>query len=140
MALATLLLTVAVSTNASSSLAAVVNTPNPLTADQDNPVAGGAVHTVQSRGESMKHTAVTAPLSPLSRTGDLSIQRGSLVRAVPDNQTAMSRATLLRAEKDITAINTLKAWKGAIKVIQWVMVTVSPIASVCPILLCLSLC
>jgi hypothetical protein len=88
----------------------------------------------------MKHTAVTAPLSLLSQTGDLSIEHGSLVRSVPDNQTEMSRATLLHAEKDITAINTMKAWKGAIKVIQWVMVTVSPIASVCPISHCLSLC
>jgi hypothetical protein len=42
-------------------------------------------------------------------------------------------ASLQSAEEAIKAINTIKAWKSAVKIIKLVMDAVTPIAAVCPI-------
>jgi hypothetical protein len=128
---AILSLTIAVSANTSSSLTAAVNNPNPTTTDLDNPVVGGAARpAVRAYSETMQPRAVTAPLSPLSRPGDLPVEGSTAVRPVVDNQTEASRTVLHRTEE---ATNTMKTWNSAVEVIRRVMDAVNPIAEVCPI-------
>jgi hypothetical protein len=121
-------LTISVSINPNSSTTAAVYTQNPIPTDV-NPVAEGdaARPSVQVSGETA--TAVTATLSPLSRTGDPPIESGALVGQVLDSQTEMSRS-LDRAEK---AMDTVKAWKSTVGTIKLVMDIIAPIVNVWPI-------
>jgi hypothetical protein len=100
--------------------------------DLDNPVAegGAARSTVQDNGETMQSTAVTATLSPLSRTSDLATGSGTPVPPMADSQTEMSGAALRRAED---VIGTMKTWNSGVGLIKQVMDTVGPIAEVCQI-------
>jgi hypothetical protein len=103
----------------------------PTTTDLDNPVSGGAARsTVQANGETMQPVAVTATLSPLSRTSNLATRSGTPVPPVADSQTEMSGAALHRAEE---VIGTMKTWNSAVGLIKQVMDTVGPIAEVCQI-------
>ena len=123
------MLTIAVSSNSSSSQTATVNAPNLIL---DNPITEGGVTgpIVQSDTEAAQPTAVTVPISDFSRTGDLLVHSGTPVGTVPDNQTGMSRHPD-RAEEAIDAVAT---WKSAVDVMKHVMDTVSPIVKeVCPI-------
>jgi hypothetical protein len=89
------------STNASSSLAATVDTSN---SPMDNPVTGGVTHPiVQSNIDTAQLSAVTSPISRFSGTVD-------------------------RAEEDT---DTVKMWKSAVNNIKWVKNTVNPIVKVC---------
>jgi hypothetical protein len=130
---ATLFLTITISANASPSLAAAVNNPDPTTADLDSPVAeGGAAGpqaTVQASGEAMEPTAVAVPQSRLSQSGDLPVEGGTPVGPV-DSQTRKLETAVRHAEE---AINTMETWHGAVKIVKQVMDIVSPIAEVCPI-------
>jgi hypothetical protein len=122
-------LTITVSSNASSSRTATVNTPN-LTLG--NPVTEGGVtrHIVQSDTESAQPTTVTAPRSDFSKTGYLLVDSGTPVEIVPDSQPGMSRHPD-RAEEAMDAVTT---WKSAVDVMKQVVDTVSPILkAVCPI-------
>jgi hypothetical protein len=118
----------------SSSLAGAVDTPEPTTADPDNPVAeGGAARpqaTVQAYGETMQPTAVATPQSRLSRPSGLPVEVGTPVGPVLDSRTEGSGSALHRAEE---ATDAMKTWNSAVGVIKRVMDTVSPIAEVCPI-------
>jgi hypothetical protein len=120
-------LTITVSSNASSSRTATVNIPN-LTLD--NPVTEGVTRPiVQSDTDGAQPTAVSAPISDFSRTGDLLVDSGTSVGTVPDSQTGMSRHPD-RAEEAMDAVTT---WKSAVNVMKQVMDTVSPIVKeVCP--------
>jgi hypothetical protein len=121
-----------VSSNASSSRTATVNTPN-LTLD--NPVTEGGVTRpiVPSDTEAaqLTGTAVTAPISDISRTGDLLVDSGTPVGAVPDSQTGMSR----HPDRAEGALDAVTLWKSAVNIMKQVMDTVSPILKeVCPYL------
>jgi hypothetical protein len=111
--------------NASSSLTALVNSPNSIAITLGNPVAEGGP-TVPVNTETMASTAITAPLSG---TGDLPIESGTPVGAVVDSQVEMSR-TLDRTEE---ALDTVKTWGSAVDIIKRVMDAVSSIAGVCQI-------
>jgi hypothetical protein len=129
---ATLSLTIILPGNASSTLTAAANTPIPTMTDLDNPVSegGAARSTVQANSETMQSTAVTATLSPLSRTSDLATGSGTPVPPMADSQTEMSGTALRRAEG---VIGTMKTWNSAVGLIKRVMDTVGPIAEVCQI-------
>jgi hypothetical protein len=126
-------LTITVSSNASSSRTATDNTPN---LRMDNPVAegGGTRSIVQSDTEAAGIAAGTAPTSHLSRTADDTlIERGTSVSGgtVAASQTGMSRPPDLAEE----AIDTMKTWRSVVNVMKQVMDTVSPVVvkEVCPI-------
>jgi hypothetical protein len=119
-------LTITVSSNASSSRTATVNTPNLI---PGNPVTQGDVtrHIVQSDTETAQPTTVAAPRSDFSGTADL---RGTPVGTVPDSQPGMSSHPD-RAEE---AMDGVTMWKSAVDVMKQVVDTVSPIVKdVCPI-------
>jgi hypothetical protein len=123
-------LTIAVSSNASSSRTATVNTPNLI---PGNPVTEGGVtrHIVQSDAETAQPTTIAAR-SDFSKTGDLLVDSGSgtPVGTVPDSQPGMSRHPD-RAEE---ATDAVTIWKSAVDVMKQVVDTVSPIVKdVCPI-------
>jgi hypothetical protein len=121
-------LTIALSSDASSSRTATVNTPN-LTLD--NPVPEGVTRPIdQADAEAAQPTTVTAPISDSSRMGDPLVDSGIPVGTVPDSQTGMSRHPD-RAEEAMDAVTT---WASAVNVMKQVMDTVSPIAKeVCSI-------
>jgi hypothetical protein len=126
----TLALTIVVSPDASSSLAAVaVNTQNPRTADLDDRTAeGGATcPIIQSNSEIMQSAEVNAPLSPSSRTGDLPIGGGTPVGPVMSGQKEMS----YRLDSAEDAMDTVKTWKRAVDIIKQVMDHVGPVVKVC---------
>jgi hypothetical protein len=106
----------------SSSLTAAVDPSNPATTELDDP-AGAVRPTNQS---SRQPTAVTARLSPLSQTQDLSTEGGT---PVGPSQDEMSR-TLSRAEEVVEGMDAIKAWKGATDVVKQVIDTIGPIADV----------
>jgi hypothetical protein len=124
-------LTITVSSNASSSRTTTVNTPN---LRMDNPVAEGGITPpiVQSDAEPAQIATATAAISHLSRTDDTLIESGTsvLVGAVAANQTGMSHPPDSAEE----AMDTMKAWRSAVHVMKQVMDTVSPtVKGVCPI-------
>jgi hypothetical protein len=122
--------------NASSSLIAAVNVPDPTASDLDYPAAeSSATHfTAQSNSENLQSMVVGVPLSP---TGALPIEVDTPARVGPvaDGQMAMS-SDLDRAEE---AMDTMKTWREVVDVIEQVMDFVSPIVEVrlIPVLLIL---
>jgi hypothetical protein len=122
-------LTIALSSNASSSRTATVNTPN-LTLDNPVPEGGVTRPIVQADAEAAQPTTVTAPISDSSRMGDLLVDSGIPVGTVPNSQTGISHHPD-RAEEAMDAVTT---WESAVNVMKQVMDTVSPIAKeVCSI-------
>jgi hypothetical protein len=111
-------LTITVSSNASSSQTAAVNTPNLTEGGVTRPIVPSDTQTAQPTG-----TGVTAPISDFSRTGDLLVDSGTPVGVVPDTQTGMSRHPD-RAEE---AVDVMTLWKSAVNVMKQVMDTVSPV-------------
>jgi hypothetical protein len=126
------LLTVTVSTKASSSLTTAVNTPNPVTTELDDSVAEGGVvrPTIQFNYETRQPTCCRL-FSPLFQAHDVPVptEGDTPVRPVVDSQAEISR-TLGRAEEATEAMSTIKTWKTAIAVVKQVMDTVDPIAEV----------
>jgi hypothetical protein len=119
-------LTITVSSNASSSRTATVNTPN-LTPGNTVPEGGATRHIVKSDTETAQSTTVAAPRSDFSGTADL---RGTPVGTVPDSQPGMSSHPD-RAEE---AMDAVTIWKNAVDVMKQVVDTVSPtVKPVCPI-------
>ena len=115
------------SANASSSLAATVDTPNP---PMDNLVTGGVPRLiVQYNIDVVQPTTVTIPTSHFSSTGNLPIENGTPVARLAGRQTETSR-TDDRAEEDTDMVKT---WKSAVNNIKWVMDTVNPIVKVGPL-------
>jgi hypothetical protein len=125
-----------VSINPNSSITAEVYTQNPTPTNVNNPVTeqDAAPPSVQVSDEIT--TAVTATLSPSSRTGDSPIESGASVGPVADSQMDMSRS-LDRAEK---AMDTVKTWKSTVGTIKVVMDIVAPIVKVWPVSLFSTFC
>ena len=121
-------LTITVSSNASSSRTATVNTPN-LTLDNPVTEEGVTRPIVQSDTDAAQPTAVTAPISDFSRSGDLLVVSGTPVATVPDSQTGISH----HPDRAVEAMDAMTTWKSAVNVMKQVMDTVSPIVKeVCP--------
>jgi hypothetical protein len=121
-------LTITVSSNASSSRTATVNTPNLI---PGNPVTEGGAprHILQFDAETAQLTTVAAPRSEM---GDLLVGSGSgtPVGTVPDSQPGMSR----HPDRVEEAMDAVTIWKSAVDVMKQVVDTVSPIVKeVCPI-------
>jgi hypothetical protein len=127
------LLTINVSTKASSALTTAVNTSNPVTTALDDSLAeGSAVRpTIKFNYDIRQPTSVAASLSPLFQAHDVPVptEGDTHVRPAVGSQAEISR-TLGRAEEATEAMGTIKAWKTAIAVIKQVMDTVDPIADV----------
>jgi hypothetical protein len=111
-------LTITVSSNPSSSQAVAVNTPNLTEAGDTRPIVPSDTETAQPTG-----TAVTAPISDISRTGDLLVDSGAPVGTVPDSQAGMSH----HPDRAEGAMDAVTLWKSAVDVMKQVMDTVSPI-------------
>jgi hypothetical protein len=109
-----------VSANASSTLTATVNTPNPPV---DDPVTeGGVTHPIfQSNTETAQLMAVAAP-TRFSGAGDRPIESGTPVGTVADSQAEMSCPPDHAKE----VMDTVETWKRAIDIIKRVLDTVSP--------------
>jgi hypothetical protein len=127
------LLTITVSTKASSSPTTAVNTSNPVTTELDDSVSeGGLVRpTIKFNYDTRQPTSVAASLSPLFQVQDVPVpsEGDTPVRPEVGSQAEISRI-LGRAEEATEAMGTIKAWKTAIVVIKQVMDTVDPIADV----------
>jgi hypothetical protein len=127
------LLTINVSTKASSSLTTAVNTSNPVTTELDDSVSeGGLVRpTIKFNYDARQPTSVAASLSPLFQAHDVPVhtEGDTHVRPAVGSQAEISRI-LGRAEEATEAMGTIKAWKTAIAVLKQVMDTVDPIADV----------
>jgi hypothetical protein len=123
------LLTIIVSTKASSSLTTAVNTSNPVTTELDDSLAeGSAVRpTIKFNYDTRQPTS----LSPLFQAHHVPVptEGDTHVRPAAGSQAEISR-TLGRAEEATEAMGTIKAWKTAIGVLKQVMDTVDPIADV----------
>jgi hypothetical protein len=115
--LATLILTITLSTNASSPLTS--NTQNATSAALDNIVETDTARpALQSNNSEMQ-----SPIAvPLSRTRDLPVTSGSPLPIIAGSQTEASLA--LRS-------NTMKIWASAVKMVKLVAEAVGPIAEVC---------
>jgi hypothetical protein len=110
------------SPDASSSPAAAANT-NPETANLDTGAAERGAERY-SNLENTQSTGVTDPLSS-SRTGDL--EGSTSVGPAADTRIEMSHA-LDSAEE---AMDAVKTWKSAVRVIKQLMDHVGPIVTVC---------
>jgi hypothetical protein len=109
-----------VSSNASPSRIATVNTPN-LTLNNPDPEGGVTHPIVQSDTEAAQPT-VAAPISDFSRTGDILVDSGNLVATVPDSQKGMSR----HPDRTEEAMDAVATWESAVNIMKQVMDTVSP--------------
>jgi hypothetical protein len=115
----TLSLAITVSANASPSLTAAINMPNPASSDLHEAVdeSNTASPTIQLISDVMQPVAVNAPLPSLS-------QGGTPMWPAADSQMSGS---LDRAEE---AMDMMKSWKTAVSIIKQVMDHVSPIVEV----------
>jgi hypothetical protein len=106
---------------------ATANTPNPRTAEPEDPVDQNAVSpTVQSDSKIRRPTGVVALPSPLSQTGDVPTEVDIPAESGADSHEEISRA-LDRASE---AMDMLKTWKRAVDVTKQLMDVIGPVAEV----------